>query len=92
MSLFAWRTGGPRVRSGNNNIDSNFGGRESLMASALAEYQAMLESGQGPDRTAFLLPYAELAEELAPCLEALEFVGRIVPLSSLPAPIQSVAA
>ena len=71
------------------NIDSNFSDRETRIAIVVAEYQAMLESGLSPNRTAFLLQHAELAEELAPCLEALEFVGRIVPASSLPAPMQS---
>ncbi len=83
MSLFAWRTGDHMVRSKNDKVDSNFGDRDKRIAVAVAEYQAMLESGLGPDRTAFLLLHAELAEELAPCIEALEFVGRLVPVSSL---------
>lgn len=60
-------------------IDSNFCDRDTRLATVVAGYQALLESGQRPDRTAFLLQHSEFAEELVPCLEALEFVGNLVP-------------
>jgi len=46
---------------------------------AMHEYLAELEGGQTPDRTAFLARHPAIAEELADCLEGLEFVHGLGP-------------
>ncbi len=51
----------------------------SRIAALVAEYQAMLMAGHTLDRTEFMRKHADFAEDLAPCLEALEYVGRVVP-------------
>src|SRR5215831_12690461 len=46
---------------------------------AVQEYLAALEAGNKPDRRAFLARRPEIAEALAGCLDALEFVHTAVP-------------
>jgi tetratricopeptide (TPR) repeat protein len=41
---------------------------------ALREYRAALDAGRRPNRPEFLARYADVAAELAPCLEGLDFV------------------
>jgi WD40 repeat protein/serine/threonine protein kinase len=48
------------------------------------EYLVALEAGERPDRAAFLARHADVAEELADCLEGLEFVHRVGPHLSHP--------
>jgi tetratricopeptide (TPR) repeat protein len=46
------------------------------MIQALQEYRLALEAGSIPNRADFLAGYPDIAEELAACLDALEFVRR----------------
>src|SRR5262249_32098364 len=41
---------------------------------AVREYQAAVEAGERPDRRRFLARHAEVADALAECLDALDFV------------------
>ena len=55
--------------------------RDAQLESAMAEYLALLESGQQPDRAAFLSAHTDLAPELEPILiriEKLQGVSRQV--------------
>src|SRR6516225_5716899 len=49
------------------------------MLDAVREYQAALDAGQRPDRKAFDARYPDIAEALAGCLDALEFVHAAAP-------------
>ena len=44
------------------------------LVAAMDAFLAELESGNVPDREAFLSGYSEIADELRPCLDALAFV------------------
>jgi serine/threonine protein kinase/Tfp pilus assembly protein PilF len=46
---------------------------------AVREYQAALDAGQRPDRNAFQARYPDIAEALAGCLDALEFMHAAAP-------------
>jgi tetratricopeptide (TPR) repeat protein len=46
---------------------------------AVQEFRAALERGERPDRHALLRRFPELADELAECLDALEFVHTVAP-------------
>jgi serine/threonine protein kinase len=46
---------------------------------ALEEYLAAVRSGRRPERRAFLAGHADIAEELADCMEGLEFIQSAAP-------------
>src|SRR3954453_470863 len=46
---------------------------------AVEEYMAAVAAGRRPERSAFLATHGEIAEELAECLEGLEFMQSIAP-------------
>jgi eukaryotic-like serine/threonine-protein kinase len=46
---------------------------------ALREYRAALDAGTRPDRREFLDRYSEIADELAECLDSLEFLRAAAP-------------
>jgi tetratricopeptide (TPR) repeat protein len=48
--------------------------RENRILRAMEEYTAALHTGQRPDRKAFLARHADIASELAECIEGLDFV------------------
>jgi serine/threonine protein kinase/Flp pilus assembly protein TadD len=52
---------------------------DSRISQALEEYLAALEAGQRPDRQEFLARHAEIATELAKCLDGLEFIRTAAP-------------
>lgn len=52
---------------------------ENMLVQAIKEYQTALDSGDPPDREAFLAGYAEIATVLADCLDNLEFMRNIAP-------------
>ncbi len=54
------------------------------LIAAMHEYLTALEAGQKPDRAALLARHASVAEELADCLEGLEFVHAVGPCLSHP--------
>ncbi|MHC4137960.1 MAG: protein kinase domain-containing protein, partial [Planctomycetota bacterium] len=47
---------------------------DARLATAIDDYLAVVATGRPPDRQAFLARYPELEEDLAPCLDALEFM------------------
>ena len=49
-------------------------GENPRLFAAVQEYMAALEAGQPPNRQEFLKRYADIAEELAACLESLTFL------------------
>ncbi len=51
---------------------------------AVRAYQAALERGDRPERTAFLSQHADIASELAECLDGLDLLHRTVPPLSAP--------
>ena len=55
------------------------------LVEALREYQAALESGTLPDRTAFLARHNEIAPALAECLDGLDFLHSAAPGLQAPA-------
>ena len=55
------------------------GESESRLSAALEEYYAALDAGHPPDRAAFLAEHAEVADQLAGCLDGLEFVRAVAP-------------
>src|SRR5579872_542773 len=65
---------------------------------AVREYQAAMEAGRKPNRRDFLTRYADVAEELADCLDGLDFVHSAAPRltggeeakSSRPAPAETL--
>ncbi len=61
------------------DLDQQTPDRDDRIAALMVEYQAMRATGNGVDRATFLIQHAEFAAELGPCLEAIDFVGRIVP-------------
>ncbi len=44
------------------------------LVEAVREYQAMLDSGEKPNRAAFLARYPEISSELSSCIDGLEFL------------------
>lgn len=56
--------------------------REDRICRAAKEYQTALESGRRPDRRSFLAQYPDLADELAPYLDALDALGLFRPNSA----------
>jgi serine/threonine protein kinase/Tfp pilus assembly protein PilF len=62
------------------------------IAAALQEYLAELESGQKPDRCAYLSRHPDIADTLADALDGLEFVhGAILPRARPePAPVPTI--
>ena len=46
---------------------------------AVREYQTSLESGQKPNRTAFLARFPDIATELADCIDGLDFLLTTAP-------------
>jgi tetratricopeptide (TPR) repeat protein/serine/threonine protein kinase len=65
----------------NNRLELGSGSDPRLTA-ALEEYRALLEAGQGPEREAFLVRYADLGTALADCLAGLELVNAVAPALS----------
>ena len=55
------------------------GESESRLSAALEEYYTALDAGHPPDRAAFLAEHADVAEQLAGCLDSLEFVRAVAP-------------
>ncbi|MBW3542342.1 MAG: serine/threonine protein kinase [Planctomycetes bacterium] len=49
------------------------------LTEAMEQYLVELEAGGTPDRRRYLAHYADIADELATCLDGLEFVHRIAP-------------
>jgi serine/threonine protein kinase len=49
------------------------------LVQALDEYTAFCRAGGVPDRAAFLARYVDVADQLAECLESLEFVEQVAP-------------
>jgi serine/threonine protein kinase len=49
------------------------------LVSALREYQDAIATGRRPDREAFLARYPEIADELADCLDGLDFLTDVAP-------------
>jgi WD40 repeat protein/tRNA A-37 threonylcarbamoyl transferase component Bud32 len=52
---------------------------DARLVQALQEYRAAVHAGQKPDRQAFLARHAEIAAELAECLDGLEFIQGTAP-------------
>jgi serine/threonine protein kinase/Flp pilus assembly protein TadD len=50
-----------------------------LVISGVQQYRATLEEGGRPDRQELIGKYPEVADELAACLDALEFVHQVAP-------------
>ena len=50
-----------------------------LVISGIRQYRTELEAGGRPDRQDLLARYPEIADELAGCLDALEFVQQVAP-------------
>jgi hypothetical protein len=73
------------------NDGSAEGLEDSGVVRAVQEYLAMLEAGHKPDRQQFLEQYPAIAEGLADCLDALEFVHSAAPQHE-PAPAGAGAA
>ncbi len=63
------------------NLSDNAAGKfdDPRVIEALEEYRAALEAGLNPDRHQFQERYPEIAEALASCLAALEFVHSAAP-------------
>ncbi len=55
------------------------GTNESRIMQALQEYRTAREAGANPDRQKFLTRHSDIANELAQCLEALDFVYEAAP-------------
>ena len=62
-----------------NSIDSLSSDRDMQIASIVAEYQSLLESGKNPDRQLFLTKHRVFEDELTACFDAVEFVQRLAP-------------
>ena len=58
---------------------SMFDSEEGRLFEALREYQAALDQGNPPDREQFLARYVEVADDLADCLDNLEFLRNVAP-------------
>jgi hypothetical protein len=58
---------------------------EALITRVVEEYRAALQAGQKPDRQVFLARYPEIADALAECLDALEFIENAAPQLQKPA-------
>jgi tRNA A-37 threonylcarbamoyl transferase component Bud32 len=59
---------------------------EDRLTAALREYQAAREAGRHPDRQEFLGRYADIADELADCLDGLELVSSVATRLGSPKP------
>ena len=46
---------------------------------AMRQVRSQLDAGQMPDRDALLAEYSDVAEELACCLDSLDFVSQVAP-------------
>ena len=71
-------------KSGNCPADLNSNAsaeRESdaEIIAAMTEYRELLDKGKCPDRQSFLARYPEFADDLASCLESLEFIQTVTP-------------
>ena len=65
--------------SSKDSIETLSGDRDMKIASIVAEYQVLLESGQNPDRSLFMTKHHVFADELTACFDAVEFVQRHAP-------------
>jgi hypothetical protein len=52
---------------------------ETRLEKALEEYIAVLDSGQVPEKQAFLARYPDIANELANCLDGVNFIHQVAP-------------
>lgn len=73
-----------------NNTNTQTNDTEAEIAKAVSEYQQLVESGQRPDRVRFLEQHVAIAAELEKCIEAIEFVGRVLPDSAFAARSQNL--
>jgi serine/threonine protein kinase len=64
-----------RYRSGNDRASND---RDERISQAIGEFLAAIESGDA-DRSALLTKYRDVAQELAGCLEALDFMNAVAP-------------
>jgi tRNA A-37 threonylcarbamoyl transferase component Bud32 len=60
-------------------VEEDAQGDDPRLVAALREYQIALEAGSRPNRQAFLTQYPEIADELAECLDGLEFLHTAAP-------------
>jgi serine/threonine protein kinase len=60
------------------------------LVAALEEYLIQLNTGGPPNRSAFLAEHPEIADELADCLDGLEFIHSAAPRISSPEPSHEV--
>ncbi len=61
----------------NGDLSACSGLHSSRIAAALEDYEEALRSGRSPDRDAFLTEHADVADELAECLDALDLVHSV---------------
>jgi serine/threonine protein kinase len=62
---------------------------EASIMRVVEQYRAALQAGDKPDRQAFLARYPEMADALAECLDALEFIENAAPQLQQSAPEQA---
>ena len=66
--------------------------QEDRLVQAMDEYRAALDAGEPLDQAALLARYPDIADELAACLDGLEFIHNVAPQLAEPAPKQSAAS